>query len=64
MPFKSEAQRRWIFAAEARGEVEPGTASRWAKHTKSADLPEYASEKDERRLRRLRKAKRAAKRSD
>ena len=35
MPFKSKAQQKWMFAAEARGEVKKGTAERWAKHTKS-----------------------------
>jgi hypothetical protein len=33
MPFKSRAQQKWMFAAEARGEVPKGTAERWAKHT-------------------------------
>jgi hypothetical protein len=42
MPFKSNAQRKWMFAAEKRGEVPKGTAERWAKHTpKSKDLPEH-----------------------
>jgi hypothetical protein len=59
MPFKSAAQRRWMFAAQARGELPEGTAQRWAKHTKDKDLPEYAPEKDDRRLRKLRKAKRS-----
>jgi hypothetical protein len=32
-----------MFAAEARGDVEPGTAERWAKETKNIkDLPEKA----------------------
>lgn len=35
MPFKSKAQQKWMFAAEARGEVPKGTAERWAKHTKN-----------------------------
>jgi hypothetical protein len=40
-PFKSDAQRRWMFAAEDRGEVPKGTADRWAKHTKNIKkLPE------------------------
>jgi hypothetical protein len=60
MPFKSEAQRRWMFAAEDRGEVPEGTAQRWAKHTKGKDLPEYAEDKDDRKLRRLRRAKKSA----
>ena len=44
MPFKSEAQRRWMHAAEARGEVPEGTASRWEHHTKDKkNLPEHVS---------------------
>ena len=38
MPFKSEAQRRFMFA------VMPKTAARWAKHTdKGKKLPEHVS---------------------
>jgi hypothetical protein len=33
MPLKSKAQQKWMFAAEARGELKKGTAARWAKHT-------------------------------
>lgn len=58
MPFKSEAQRRWMHAAEARGELEPGTAARWQKHTKKQKkaLPERV--KDEKQtLRKLKRAK-------
>jgi hypothetical protein len=33
MPFKSKAQQKWMFAAEARGEVPVGTARRWAHET-------------------------------
>jgi len=33
MPFKSKAQQKFMFAAEARGEIPKGTAKRWAKHT-------------------------------
>lgn len=41
MPFKSQAQRRFMYAAEERGDVEPGTAKRWAKETKDIKgLPE------------------------
>lgn len=32
-PF-SEAQRRWAFAAEARGELPKGTALAWARRAK------------------------------
>lgn len=40
MPFKSEAQRRYLFAKE------PEVAKRWAKKTpKNAKLPERVSKK-------------------
>ena len=46
MPFKSQAQRRWMFAAEDRGEVPEGTAERWAHHTKDMKhLPEHIRHK-------------------
>lgn len=46
MPFKSKAQQRYMFAAEARGDVEEGTASRWAKKTKDIKgLPERVKAK-------------------
>lgn len=42
MPFKSKAQQGFMFAAEKRGDIKPGTAERWAKHTKDMPkLPEY-----------------------
>lgn len=42
MPYKSQAQRKWMFASEKRGEVPKGTAKRWAHHTKSIKrLPEH-----------------------
>ena len=42
MPFKSEAQRKWMYSAEERGELPKGTAKRWAKHTPNIkDLPEH-----------------------
>lgn len=41
MPFKSKAQQRFMFAAEARGEVPKGTAKTWAEHTPNIKkLPE------------------------
>jgi hypothetical protein len=43
VPFKSEAQRRWMYAAEARGDVPKGTAKKWQKHTGAKDLPEKVS---------------------
>ncbi len=41
MPYKSKSQQRFMYAAEAEGDVEPGTAARWSKETKDAKgLPE------------------------
>lgn len=46
MPFKSKSQQRYMFAAEERGDVEPGTAERWAKETKDIKgLPERVKAK-------------------
>ena len=43
MPYKSKSQQRFMYAAEAKGDVEPGTAARWSKETKDAKgLPERA----------------------
>jgi hypothetical protein len=40
MPFKSKAQRRFMYAAEARGDVPKGTADRWEGETEKKPLPE------------------------
>lgn len=41
MPFKSEAQRKFLFAKH------PTIAKRWAKHTpKGADLPEHVAKSE------------------
>lgn len=46
MPFKSKAQQRFMFAAEARGEVPKGTAREWAHATKDIkSLPERKKKK-------------------
>jgi hypothetical protein len=59
MPFKSAAQRRYVYAAEARGEMPEGTAEKWSAETpKGKKLPEYA-EKDARTLRRLKRARKS-----
>ena len=56
MPFKSKAQQRYMFAAEERGDIEEGTASRWAKETKNIkDLPEKAKSAKRAALSRLRR---------
>ena len=39
MPFKSKAQRRFMYAAESRGEIKPGTSEEWQRKTKKT-LPE------------------------
>ncbi len=45
-PFASKAQQRFMFAAEARGDVKKGTAERWAKETPSIkSLPERKKKK-------------------
>ncbi len=41
MPFKSQAQRGFMHAAEARGDVPKGTAARWEAHTKRKKLPQH-----------------------
>lgn len=46
MPYKSKAQQRYMFAAEKRGDVEPGTAKRWADETPNMKkLPEKVKAK-------------------
>lgn len=46
MPFRSKAQQRFMFAAEDRGEVDPGTADRWADETPNIKgLPEKVKKK-------------------
>ncbi len=45
MPFRSKAQRRFMFAAEAEGKLPKGTAKRWASHTKTKRLPERVRRK-------------------
>jgi hypothetical protein len=35
MPFRSQAQWKWAHAAEARGELAPGMARRWAHETRA-----------------------------
>lgn len=45
MPFKSKAQQRWMYAAEARGEVPKGTASEWESET-HGKLPERVMKKE------------------
>ena len=38
MPFKSEAQRRWMYATH------PKMAKKWEKHTSKKKLPEKVKE--------------------
>lgn len=37
MPFKSDSQRRWMYATK------PGMASRWSKETPKGNLPDKVS---------------------
>lgn len=53
MPYKSQAQRRFMYAAEARGDVKKGTAGRWEQETTSTRLPEYVKEAQRRALGKL-----------
>lgn len=60
MPFRSKAQQRWMFAAEARGEVPPGTARRWMEETPNFKrLPERVGRKTGRPRKRDRRAEMA-----
>jgi hypothetical protein len=46
VPYKSQSQQRYMYAAEERGDVEEGTASRWSKETKDIKgLPERVKAK-------------------
>lgn len=63
MPLQSRAQQRFLFAAEARGEVPKGTAAKFVKETpksKLARLPEYKKQ-DEKTMRKLARAKKSKK---
>jgi len=45
MPFKSKAQQRFMFAAEAKGDLPKGTAEEWAEHTTDiSKLPKKVKE--------------------
>jgi hypothetical protein len=45
MPFKSKAQQRFMFSAEAKGDLPKGTAKKWAKHTRNIKgLPEKVAD--------------------
>lgn len=63
MPLKSKSQMRYLFAAEARGEVPKGTAKKFVKETpksKLKALPEY-KRADEKTMRKYAKAKKGRK---
>ena len=63
MPLKSKAQQRYLFAAQARGEIPKGTAEKFVSETpksKLARLPEYKKQ-DEKTLRKLSRARKAKK---
>jgi hypothetical protein len=41
MPYKSDAQRRFFHAAEARGDIKPSTVDEFDKASKGMKLPEH-----------------------
>jgi hypothetical protein len=43
----SEAQRRWAFAAEARGDLPEGDALKWSRKVKGEHLPEHAAKSED-----------------
>ena len=46
MPFKSKAQQRFMFAAQARGDLPKGTAEEWARATPNIkSLPQRVGKK-------------------
>jgi hypothetical protein len=47
MPFKSQAQRRWMRAAVARGEIDQATFDEWEAATPPGKLPERANPSEE-----------------
>lgn len=44
-PPVSEAQKKWAFAAEARGELPKGKAREWARKSKGKSLPKRTTPK-------------------
>lgn len=45
MPYRSDAQRKYFHAAEARGEIKPSVVSEFDKASKGMKLPEYVKPK-------------------
>lgn len=45
MPYKSDAQRRYFHAAEARGEIKPSVVNEFDKASKGMKLPERKNKK-------------------
>lgn len=55
MPYKSEKQRRYFHAAEARGEIDPATVKEYDKASKGKKLPEKAKSGKFSRLKKMMK---------
>lgn len=55
MPYKSERQRRYFHAAEARGEMDPETVKEYDKASKGKKLPEKVKGKKFSRLKKMMK---------
>jgi|SRR5882762_4211715 len=45
MPYKSDAQRRFFHAAEARGDISKKTVNEWDSASKGKKLPEHKEKK-------------------
>lgn len=45
MPYKSDAQRRYFHAAEARGDISPKTVKEFDRASKGKELPEKVKQK-------------------
>jgi hypothetical protein len=45
----SEAQRRWAFAAEEKGELPEGKAMKWSKRAKGKDLPKHSKQHEQKK---------------
>lgn len=55
MPYKSDLQRRYFHAAEARGEIDPKTVKEYDKASKGKHLPEKAKSSKFSRLKKMMK---------
>lgn len=45
MPFKSEAQKKKMYALAAEGKISPATLKEWEDATKGSRLPDHTTQK-------------------